>query len=448
MPITEDPLQSKDAMAAFIQRARSAGYGDDDIRAIVKRKRAAYTPPPDIAAPPSNLPADVQAMQPAAEGSTMNRQLGQGSAMAIGALTGGMLGGSGTLLPMAGEMFGTYAGGRLSGVPEKEAAGSALMAGGAGLAGRGIAYGGTRLAGKMAGIKPQAVKTAIRDPSLLKQAAPDAELQLARQLESNTEIQAGKITPSHQDYQSMLAIKANDRIDATPVIEAFTNQITGADHPILRAADKQVQSMGERLLKRIGPDGKIGIGELDAYIRENFTDPLKGAYTRGSEAETVKRLMAVRSELTDKLYRAISPQAAPAQAFTQRALTKREAVENTFGMGTNAKPSSQGAEAIRGIRSNTGSAQKNRAVLQAYDAEYGTDFLGKAERLSMQREWSGDALSEAYAIDSVLQPQRPSFVRGLARPVARAGARATKYAGPTTAAAAAFYSAMNPQNNP
>lgn len=447
MPIQEDPLASKGAMAAFIQRARSAGKSDDEIRIFVRQKRNAYTPPPDIAEPAGGLPADVQAMQPAAERARFNRQLGQGAAMSAGALIGGGMF-SGALPQVAGEIVGAYTGGRLTGVPRQEAATGAVLGGGAGLVGRGLVAGGTRLAGKMAGIQSGTVKAGMRDPSLLKPAAVDAELQLARQLESSTGVQAGKTTPYHADYQKMLAVKASDRIDATPIIESFTKQITGGDHPTLRAADRQVQSMGERLLKRIGPDGKIGIGELDTYIRENFTKPLNVAYSRESEAETARRLMAVREDLTAKLYTAVGPEAAPAQSFTQRALRTREAVENTFGMGTKAKPSAQGAEAIRGIRSNTGSAQKNRAVLQAYDAEYGTDFLGKAERLSMQREWSGDTLAEAYAIDSILQPQRPSFVRGLARPFARGGARTTKYAGPTAAAAAAFYSAMQPRANP
>ena len=129
-----------------------------------------------------------------------------------------------------------------------------------------------------------------------------------------------------------------------------------------------------------------------------------------------------------------------------RMLTTREAAENTFGTGTEAKPSAQGAEAIRGIRSNNGVAQKNRAVLKAYDEQYKTDFLRRATKLSMQREWSGDFLSDAYAIDSILQPHRPSFVRGVARPLARAGARATPFAGPAGAGtSAAFYNAMNPR---
>ena len=449
MPIQEDPLASKDAMAAFIQRARVAGKSDDEIRAFVKQKRSAYTPPPDIAEPAGEkLPADVAAMMP--NRARERKAEGQTLAMAAGGMLGGLAGGSGVLLPIAGEMLGTYAAGRFTGVPNNEAAASSLLAGGGGLVGRGIAYGGTRLAGKMAGIGKDAVKGAIRDPSLLKQAAPDAELQMAKQLESSTEIQAGKTTPYHADYQKMLATRANDRIDASPLLDAFTNQMSGADHPILRAADRQVQGMADRFLKRVGADGKIGIGELDAYIRENFTDPLKGAYARGSEAETVKRLMAVRGELTDNLYGAVGPEAAPAQAFTQRALGKREAVENIFSTGTPSKPSGTGAEKIRSIRSNTGEAQKNRAVLAAYDAEYGTDWLGKAQRLSMQREWGGDNLSEAYAIDSILQPQRPSFVRGLARPVARLGARATKYVGPVSAAATTMIArrSRDPMANP
>src|SRR5688572_7493033 len=95
MPIQEDPLASKDAMAAFIQRARSAGKSDDEIRAFVRSKRNAYTPPPDIAEPdiPGRTPqavADISAQQ-----APTKRQMEvsgmQGAAMGAGAFIGGGL---------------------------------------------------------------------------------------------------------------------------------------------------------------------------------------------------------------------------------------------------------------------------------------------------------------------------------------------------------------------
>jgi hypothetical protein len=189
-------------------------------------------------------------------------------------------------------------------------------------------------------------------------------------------------------------------------------------------------------------------GDVDAWISENLTDPLHGAYSRGSEAILAKRLMEIRGGMAEKLYASLGPGASTVQKFAQRSLRTREVIENLFGMGTSAKPSAKGASGVQSIRTDTGQAQTNRAALEAYDAEYGTNFLQKFERLSMTKEWSGDVLSDAYAIDSILQPTRPGLIHGAARKVARGGARATKYAGPTAAASAAFYSAMSPRNNP
>lgn len=379
----------------------------------------------------------------------------QAGAMALGAMIGGPLAETylapalgGAVASTLGEFAGGAGAGMLTGVPPKEAIQGGALGATAGLAARGLAYGGTRLAGKMAGVSKEGVKAAINDMRLLQRPSDSAELDMAKGIGYETQKQAGITTEPHAYYQDLLASKSGTRIDAAPILDSITNSISGADVPAKRTADKALELMADRFTKRVGPDGKIGLGELDDYIRQNFTDPLKGAYTRGSESEFYGRLMDIRKELVNHLYNALGPGAAPSQEMANRALTTREAVENTFSTGTPAKPSGSGAEKIRAIRSNTGEAQKNREVLAAYDAEYGTNLLQKARNLSIQREWTGDAQADAYAIDSVLQPRRPGFVRGLARPVARFGARVTKGAGTTAAAGAAFASAMNPRNNP
>jgi hypothetical protein len=200
--------------------------------------------------------------------------------------------------------------------------------------------------------------------------------------------------------------------------------------------------MAERFMQRVGPDGKVSLGELDAYVRESFTDPLRGAYTRGSEQELATRLMDVRRDITGLLYSAIDPSAKQLQVTTQQAIGKRQAVENVFGLGTEAKPSAAGAEKIRGIRGNTGQAQQNRAILEAYDAEYGTNFLQRARELSMQREWAGSAAEDAVTIDNilVLRQRRPGAIKGASRFLAKQGARVTnRYAGPVAAGATAAF---------
>lgn len=405
---------------------------------------------------PPEAAAAMTELRAAGAKPAQQKMLLEGSLMGAGGFLGGMAGGARLIPQMLGEAAGTFAGGTLAGMPPEEALKAAALSSTVGGAVGGATRLATRAAGKMAGIESSTVKAGMRDPSLLNMpqkevsvterfgkprvkrvTSTEPELELANRLKASTDIKAAETTQYHEIYQKALASVSNKRIDATPVIDAFAKRITRADHPILRAADRQVEAMGDRFLNRVGPDGRISIADLDAYIRENFTDPLSGAYARGSEAETVRRLMEIRGDLTKHLYGAIGPVAAPTQAFTQRALAKREAVENVFGTGTPAKPSSAGAEAIRTIRSQSGGAQRNREILRAYDEEYGTDFLRQAEQLSMQREWSGDTLATAYAIDSVLQPSRPSFVRGIARPVARFGARISVPSGPVAAGATA-----------
>lgn len=196
--------------------------------------------------------------------------------------------------------------------------------------------------------------------------------------------------------------------------------------------------MADKFIDRLDQNSTISLGELDDYIRQEFTKPLVGQYARESEAVAAKRMMDVRQGLTDYLYSKVGPGAAPSQGLAQRAISVREAAENTFPVGTRSKPSGAGAEKIRNIRAATGDAQKNREVLQAYDEEYGTNLLHEAERLSMQREWNSDDLVNAYMVDSALQPTRPGFVKGVALPVARVGARATKMIGPVAAGVSGY----------
>lgn len=430
----------------LVQKMQDAGYPADEIHAQLDRVGVQGA---NEAMPAGPLRTAMTTPAPGARISQgekeMSRSLGQGAAMAIGGALGGPLAET-ALGPVLGslpaETIGTgggiYTGGRLTQVPPKEAALNAGLGGAGALAIGAGARGLTRLSSRMAGISPEARAAAESDPTVLNRPSNQAELDLARRVEANTDIQGSRTTQPHTDYNWMLGQKATTRVDAYPILDAFFQQVSGGDHPILRASDKQVIGMADRFTKRVGSDGKISLGDLDAYIRENFTDPLKGAYSRGSEAETVKRLMSVRGDIASHLYQSIGPGAASAQATTSDMLGKRAAVENTFNLGTKERPSSTGAERIRGINANTGQAQVDRDVLKKYDEAYNTNLLPQALRLSYQREWTGNDLTKAYAIDSALQPQRPGFIRGLALPVARGSVRVQKFAGPVAGGAIAM----------
>ena len=381
---------------------------------------------------------------------------------------------------ITGEAAGTYSGGRLAGMPHEEAKNAALVSGGAGLVGRTIARVGTRVAGRFAGMRPETTQAGIDNPALLNAPEPDAELAQAHRLRAQLDAQAQEITPYHRAYQDeFLGPLKNAKLDVKSYADIIRSQITGGDHPSIRSADRALETLANRLEGRAIPNppevvqigesrysqptkrfqnpsgehvmgrymvdktlpptssGKMEAGAVDAWIRENLTDPLHGAYTRGSEAIMAERLMKIRAAMADKLYTSLGPGAGSAQELAAHQISVREAAENTFPVGTKAKPVATGAERIRTIMSDTGEAQKNRAVLAAYDEEYGTHHLEDAKQLAMQREWQGKSMEKALAIDSVLQPQRPGFVRGAALPVARTGARIARVAGPITASVVA-----------
>jgi hypothetical protein len=456
-----DPLSSKEAMAAFIQRARAAGKTDDDIRRFVAQKRGGepYTPPPDIAEPPpSGMPREVEEMRAAGSRAEQQQILKEGALMGIGGLAGGVAGEAagmaliprvartahtikrilataGRIAPeIAGEAAGTYAGGRLAEVPPEAAEEAAMISAVGGLAGRTIARVGTRFAGRAASMRPETVQAGIEDPSLLRAPEPDAELAQAQRLGAQLEAQRAEITPAHAAYQKQLASKGDVRVEGNDILDVFQKNIAGRDNKPSLAADREVRRMADKFIDRLGPDSKIGLAELDDYIRQEFTKPLVGQYAKESEAVAAKRMMDVRRDLTDLLYDKVGPGAAPAQGLAGRAIRTREAVENVFDLGKETRPTGTAAERIRGILGDSGEAQKNRAVLTAYDEQYGTRHLEDAKRLARQREWQGKDLETAYAIDSALQPTRPGFIRGLALPVARGGARIARVAGPVTSA--------------
>ena len=455
-----DPLSSKEAMAAFIQRARAAGKTDDEIRRFVAQKRGGepYTPPSGISEPaPSGVPREVEEMRAAGGRAEQQQMLKEGALMGIGALTGGiggeaagmrliprvaaeapriirMLATAGRIAPeIAGEAAGTYAGGRVAGMPPEQAGKAAQLSAGAGLVGRTVARVSTRLAGRAASMSPETVQAGIEDPRLLRAPEPEAELMQARRLGAQLEAQRAEITPAHAAYQEQLAQRSAVRVDGNDILDVFQKNIVGRDNKPSLVADREVRRMAEKFIDRLGPDSKISLAELDDYIRQEFTKPLVGQYAKESEAVAAKRMMDVRQGLTDYLYGKIGPGAAPKQAIAGRAIRTREAVENVFDLGKEARPTGTAAERIRTINSGSGEAQKNRAVLAAYDEQYDTHHLKDAKRLAMQREWQGKDLETAYAIDSALQPTRPGFVRGIALPVARGGARIARVAGPITA---------------
>jgi hypothetical protein len=393
-----------------------------------------------------------------------------------------MFAGAGKIVPeIAGEAAGTYAGGRYSGLSDEEAKQAATMAGGAGLVGRTIAHVGTRVAGRAAGLKPETVQAGIDDPRLLRAPEPDAELAQANRLNAQLEAQRAEITPYHDIYnKEFLGPLKDATLDVKSYADIIRSQITGGDHPSIRSADRALETLANRLEGRAIPNapevtqigesrysfpvnrfsqkpsesavmgrymvdktlpptssGRMAAGDVDAWIRENLTDPLRGAYTRGSEAIMAERLMKIRGAMAERLYASLGPGASSVQKLAGRAIRTREAAENVFDLGAEVKPTGTAAERIRGILGDSGEAQKNRAVLAAYDEQYGTRHLKDAQKLAMQQEWQGKDLSKAMMIDGVLQPTRPGFIQSIALPVARSGARVTRVTGPVTSAVVA-----------
>lgn len=530
-----DPLASEGALNSFIQRARTAGKSDDEIRAFVNAKRAERQVPPPF----------EPRTQPSPEQTDFNTRIAdfyrkldedtkQGVAMAAGGFLGGAAGeaigagipaaaataprivriasGIARAIPeAAGEFFGTGLGGQLTGMSPEEAAKAGGFAAAAGMAGRGIVRAGTRLAGKAAGMRPETVKAGIENPRLLNAPEPDAELMMARRLNAQLEQQAAEITPEHADFQAMLnapverratppvtpaesamlrresdvlrtapgatdaenniragqkgrafetpptpeelakargmpsgpLLKRDERVSGNDILDIFQQHVTGRDNRAARAADREVQTMALKFIKRLGQDDSMSLGELDDYIRQEFTKPLVGQYARESEAVSAQRMMDLRASLTDYLYGKVGKGAAPAQAMARKAISTREAVENVFSLGKESRPTGAAADKIRGIMGDSGEAQNNRAILKAYDEQYGTHHLDNAIRLARQREWQGASAAEAVAIDSVLQPTRPGFVKGLALPVARSGARMARVTGPLAAGAAGMVRAKS-----
>lgn len=552
----------------FIKRGTAQGIPPDQLKTTLRKAGfavggEAYTPIAEP--PPSGLPAEVEEMRAAGSKTATRQQEKEGIGMAAGALLGGlggeataarfiprvakeapriirMLGGAARLAPeVAGEMAGTYGGGRLAGMSPEAAGEAAKFSAGTGLAGRTVAHIGTRVAGRAAGLRPETVQAGIDDPRILRAPEPDAELTQARRLNAQLESQRAEVTPYHRAYQEeFLGPSASRQVDLREYANMLRGQIKGEAHPASRAADRTLAAMADRLegisqragrpvlidLNTVEPSAlpqsvdvpitgriptpersslppdyltggvvqpelptpptisgsartartppeldpsvapdiqlpragsrvvtpgsgatpeelgggqpaTISLGDLDAWIRANLTDPLRGAYTKGSEAVLAERLMAARTAMSESLYERLGRGASSAQKLAGRAIKTREAVENVFDLGTEARPTGTAAERIKGILGDSGEAQKNRAVLAAYDEEYGTHHLADATRLAQSQEWQGKDFSKAIMIDSVLQPTRPTFVQSMALPVARGGARVTRVAGPATAAVTA-----------
>lgn len=451
----------------YIKRGLERGIPHDKLKETLRSAGfgvggETYKPPPDIAEPPpSGAPPEVESMQAAGSDYAVQQQEKEGMGMAAGALLGGlggeamgarliprvaatapriirMLATGGRIAPeIVGEYAGTYGGGRAAGMTPEEASSAAKVSAGAGMIGRTVARVGTRIAGRAAGMRTDTVKAGMEDPTLLREPGPQAELEQAQRMGAQLEAQRAEITPYHRGYQKVLGEKADVRVDGNDILDVFQKNIAGLDNKPSVAADREVRRMAEKFIDRLGPDSKISLAELDDYIRQEFTKPLVGQYARETEAVAAKRMMDVRAGLTDYLYKQIGEGAAPAQGLAGRAIKTRESVENVFDLGKESKPTGTAAERIRGILGESGEAQKNRAVLRAYDDEYGTHHLENAKQLAMSREWTGKQMEDALAVDSALQPTRPGFVKGTARHFARGGARIARVAGPITASVTA-----------
>lgn len=272
-----------------------------------------------------------------------------------------------------------------------------------------LGYGGAQLFGRGGGIPAENIRESVLRPGLTRQPPPEAERTLSEQLMADTEKQARTPTLGHAAYQKeFLEPVEHATLDAAPYVQAIRNQITGADNPAMRTADRALEGFAKRLEARAAAGGgRMTAGQIDSWITDNLTDPLKGAYTRGSEAVFANALMQARTEMTQQLYKSLGEGATSAQALANRSLNVREAAEKTFPAFDKAGkvPVATGAERLRLVVDEGPQGQTLRQVLQAYDTEHGTDFYRRASDLATKRLWTAADRVKAQVIDNMLKPQ-------------------------------------------
>lgn len=276
-----------------------------------------------------------------------------------------------------------------------------------------LTYGAAQLFGQGGGVPGSLVDETVKNPALLKRPPADADRMLSERLAANAEQQAATPTLGHTVYnEQYLGPLKNATLDVKPYVDALRGQISGqGDVPALRVADKAIEAVAQRLEARASlSSGRMTAGELDSWIRENLTDPLHGAYSRGSEAIMSQRLMKARTTMTNTLYSSLGEGASSAQKLAESSMSKREAVEKTFpAFDKSGKiPVATGAEKLRAITDPGPTGQTYRQILSAYDTEHGTDFLNQATTLSKKQMWSASDKLQWQLIDNAMTPR---FVR-------------------------------------
>lgn len=347
-------------------------------------------------------------------------------------------------------------------------------------------YGGAQLFGRGGGVPKKIIAESVQRPGLTRPPPEAAERTLSEQLSTNAELQAERPTFGHTAYQQeFLGPLSGATLDVKSYADIIRSKITGGDHPSIRAADRALEALANRLegkairnapeISQIGQSrysfpvgrfsqqpsesavmgrylidkplpptssGRMKAGDVDAWIRENLTDPLHGAYSRGSEAILANRLMEIRGAMSERLYASLGPGASSAQKMAEASLTRREAVEKTFpAFDKGGKiPVSTGAERLRMVIDPGPTGQTLRQVLQTYDAEHGTDFFRQASDLGIKRMWTAADQVKAQVIDNMLKPQylRLGVIKQASRIIGKRIVRGTGQVIPTLAGSGAL----------
>jgi len=460
MPIQEDPLQSKDAMAAFIQRARQAGKSDDEIRAFVKAKRNAYTPlnEPSIPGRTPQAVADLSA-QIGPTKQEMNRQLGQGAAMGIGGLAGGIYGRiiGGFPGAVAGEMLGTTAGGTLTGMPPEEAAKAGIVSGATGGAVEGALNLTTRGLASMGGVQRPAVNEALSRGTgartMFGKPGTTAEAELGGRIGTSLEPKNVGVTEGRITTSDILA-KMNQqgrKVDLTPTMYELDAEIArlrgGGVGKDSRSALRTLTSLRDEIQTKYLQPGqqpppsamgtgqsippKIAVSPQDAdFINQQMQDAIGNAFGKPGGKEVTRALKKVSSTHTAS-FRAQTGTGESATATARRL----DAIE-TMRSHLSEKTPEGFVRSVGNALMTEGESGGQSALLALREFDPSGKLENQIMRLASKREWTGSESRIAHNIKFELVRRIPRFM-------AKITGVATKPAGHLAAATAAFTYAMN-----
>lgn len=452
--MAEDPLSSKQAMAAFLQRARAAGKTDAEIEAFVQAKLSGARKQtyPFGEAPPTETnfnpvaPGKIEygTREEGVESMTGEqfskglRKFTVGNVLPIATMEAAPL-----LLPaklaarpllgMAAKIGlrsgGAGAGSEASHVIEGEK--PSLKRGLETARNVAIAEGVVRVPayamGRAGGVEPAAASLAQDNPKLLK---PVHAREYASAVEdiSKTNI---PLTPEHMAYQTL--VENRGPIDGMKYVDRILKKVRpGVDEPTARLIESKTGSLADRLFQRLGPDGKISARDLDDWLRVNVSEPAARVYEKGAGTAWQERLADLRDDLTPRFYGDVGPEAAGLQRATSGVLKKEAAGKSMFPEPTPTRMNLQSPSYLRQVLKDTDLGEQVRTRLAGLDEIAGTKHLPRVQELAMRSSWTAAEKAEVEDILAnipAIAYERVGLVRAGARKVGRGLTRAARPTG-------------------